>query len=54
MGLIPDEGTRSHMPQLSVSHAAKLQVHMPQLKDPTCHNDYKRSCMSQLRHDAAK
>ena len=27
---IPDQGTRSHMPQLKIPHAAT--------KDPTCHN----------------
>ena len=30
-GSIPGQGTRFHMPQ--------LRAHMPQLKDPACHNE---------------
>ena len=35
LGLIPSQGTRSHMPQ--------LRVHMPQLKDTTCPKEDQRS-----------
>ena len=35
LGLIPSQGTRSHMPQ--------LRVRMPQLKDTTCPNEDRRS-----------
>ena len=37
--LIPGQGTRPHMPQVSVC--------MPQQKDPTCHNEHQRSHMMQ-------
>ena len=35
LGSIPGQGTRSHMPQLSV-HIPRLKI--LQLKDPACHN----------------
>ncbi|TEA33198.1 hypothetical protein DBR06_SOUSAS8010047, partial [Sousa chinensis] len=31
-GSIPFQGTRSHMPQLKIPHAATKRPHMPQLK----------------------
>ena len=38
-GSIPGQGTRSHMPQLKIPHAAtKKRFCMLQLKDPTCRN----------------
>lgn len=45
-GSIPGLGNRSDMPQ--------LRVYMPQLKDPVCHNEDRRSYMLQLRPSIAK
>ena len=44
LGLIPSQGTRSHMPQ--------LRIRTLQLKDPASHNQ--RSQVLQLRPNAAK
>ena len=44
--LIPDQGPRSHMPQLKSSHV--------EIKDPACCNEHWRSSMPQLRPGAAK
>ena len=54
-GLIPRQGTRSHMLQQRVLHVMTKTSHMLQLrKDPTCHNEDQRSLMPQLRPVTAK
>ena len=52
-GLIPAQGTRSHMLQLRVS---MLQLKIPHAasKDATCHNEDRRSRVPQLRPGTAK
>ena len=45
-GLIPGQGTRSHIPQLT--------FHIPQLKIPLVVRKIKKSRMPQLRPGAAK
>ena len=43
LGLIPSQGTRSHMPQLRV-HVLQLSVRVPQLKDPAHGNEDPACC----------
>ena len=61
LGSIPGQGTRSHMPQLRIRmpqlkilHVTTKRSRTPQLKDPACRNEDRRSGVPQLRPGTAK
>ena len=53
-GAIPDQETRSHMPQLRVYMQQLKILHTPTKKDPVCLSEDQRSHVLQLRPSAAK